>query len=288
MDVHTRGGSFGPGGYGGGIFDGSQMGFGAVPRFEQAAAGIMGLGATTGAFVWCSSSHPCATGDPRVKSLQTALNKVLSAHHMQLLVTDGKFGAKTCGAMAWLAAVPPEEWSSDPVIADAPNYMVDDTGHSVCLSYTTPTPVGSTKPVDLNKEIGITLPPAGAQWMQPNADMTGLQSGLNHDLAEHDYDPIAVTGVLDAPTCGAMKFAKDNWGMSDYFQRYGGNCQAYVTPHKTASAAPPPATKTVATTDGGGPTPLGVKKKGMTTAWVVGGLGVAAGIAALFAMKKKR
>ena len=45
MDVNTRGGLFGPGGYGGGIFDGSQMGFGGLGQFEQAAAGVQGLGA---------------------------------------------------------------------------------------------------------------------------------------------------------------------------------------------------------------------------------------------------
>jgi hypothetical protein len=40
--VRTRGGVFGPGGRGGGIFDGSNMGFGAVGQYEQAAAGIGG------------------------------------------------------------------------------------------------------------------------------------------------------------------------------------------------------------------------------------------------------
>jgi len=47
--VQTRGGVFGPGGYGGGIFDGSNMGFGGLgATYEQAAAGIgaaAGLGA---------------------------------------------------------------------------------------------------------------------------------------------------------------------------------------------------------------------------------------------------
>ncbi len=43
--VQTRGGVFGPGGYGGGVFDGSNSGFGGLgsvsgPMYEQAAAGI--------------------------------------------------------------------------------------------------------------------------------------------------------------------------------------------------------------------------------------------------------
>ena len=289
MDVHTRGGSFGPGGYGGGIFDGSEMGFGGVGmgRFEQAAAGVMGLGADgSGAYQWCSKTQHCDTGDPRVKSLQTALNKILTAHHMKPLTVDGKFGASTCGAMAWLAAVPSGEWANDPVIADAHNYMIDASGHAVCLSYTAPTPVGSTKPVDLNKEIGITLPPAGAQWMQPNPDLPGLQQGLNHDLAEHGYDPIPTSGQLDAATCGAMQFAQQNWGMSEYMQRYGANCQAFTPPRRHPEAAPPPSP--VPSHDEGTHAAVPMKRSGVSAAWMVGGLAVAAGVAGLYAMSKKR
>jgi hypothetical protein len=286
MDVNTRGGLFGPGGYGGGIFDGSQMGFGGLGQSEQAAAGI-GLGATTGAFQWCSKTSPCATGDPRVKSLQTALNRVLSAHKMKPLVVDGKFGAATCGAMVWLAAVPVAEWQNDPVLSSAHDYMIDASGHAVCQSYTAPTRVGSSTPVDINKEIGIQLPSASAPWMQPNGNLPGLQQGVNHDLAEHGFDPISVTGMLDAETCGAMLYAKEHWGMSEYLQRYGQNCQAFTAPHQHAEAAPPP-----------GPAPshdeetphaaVGTKKSGVSTAWVLGGLAAAAGVAGLVAMSKKR
>lgn len=48
MDVRTRGGVFGPGGRGGGIFDGSNMGFGSYGTYEQAAAGVRGLGVVSG------------------------------------------------------------------------------------------------------------------------------------------------------------------------------------------------------------------------------------------------
>lgn len=291
MDVNTRGGLFGPGGYGGGIFDGSEMGFGGLsgaPRFEQAAAGFMGFGATSGAFTWCSKTAPCATGDTRVKALQSALNKVLGAHKMKPLTVDGKFGAATCGAMAWLAAVPTPEWQNDPVISDAHNYMIDASGHGVCLSYTAPTPIGSNKPVDINKEAGITLPSASASWMVPNGDVNGLQQGLNHDLAEHGFDPISETGMLDAPTCGAMMWAKDHWGMSEYLQRYGQNCQAFEAPHQHVTPGPAP---------GPGPSPahddethasLPAKKSGVSAAWMIGGLAVAAGVAGLYAVTKRR
>mgnify|MGYP003541541852 CR=1 FL=1 len=59
--VRTRGGVFGSGGYGGGLFDGSNNGFGGVgglgATYEQAAAG---LGAATSVpwqvARWCSSN----------------------------------------------------------------------------------------------------------------------------------------------------------------------------------------------------------------------------------------
>ena len=44
LQVHTRDGIFGPGGYGGGVFDGSNMGFGGMGSAEAAWA-IAGLGA---------------------------------------------------------------------------------------------------------------------------------------------------------------------------------------------------------------------------------------------------
>ena len=47
IQVHTRDGIFGPGGYGGGLFDGSNMGFGGLGSVEQAAAGIAGLTSPT-------------------------------------------------------------------------------------------------------------------------------------------------------------------------------------------------------------------------------------------------
>jgi len=279
MDVHTRGGLFGPGGYGGGIFDGSQMGFGATPSFEQASAGIMGLGADTGAYKWCSRTEPCPTGDPRVKALQKALNTALTAHGFKTLTVDGKCGAATCGAWGWTGTLPQSDpFFSIPGIADMLNGFVAG-GTNICKSVTYPTPVGSVKPFIPPSTFKSSLP-----WMAISEQAGKVQGDINNDLAAHGYEPLQVSGMLDAPTCGAMQVAKNEWGM-DYLTAYGGNCESFVLPRHKALPAPPPGP--APHEDETTPSLKPVKKSGMTTAWVIGGLAVAAGVAGLYAMKKR-
>jgi len=280
MDVHTRGGSFGAGGYGGGIFDGSEMGFGglgAAPRFEQAAAGVQGLGA----FTWCSKAQPCSSADPNVIQLQKDLNVALRAHGFKLLTVDGKLGAGTCGAISWTGTLSQDDpfFSSPGAAVMTSQGLVDSSGAPVCKSFTYPTPVGSTKPF---------VPPStfrqGLPWMEVT-DQTGkVQGDINNDLTQHGYDPVQVTGMLDAPTCGAMQTAKNEWGM-DYLTAYGANCQKFTPPHRHVTPGPvaPPPHADVTT-----PTPVTTRKSGVSTAWVVGGLAVAAGVAGLFAVSKKK
>jgi hypothetical protein len=248
------------------------MGFGGLGRSEQAASGL-------GAFTWCSKSQPCATGDPKVSALQKALNTALRAHGFQPLTVDGKLGAGTCGAVAWAGNLP----DSDPLFTTpgveymAPGTLIDDSGAPVCQTFTYPTPVGSKKPYVPPSTFSQALP-----WMQVNPQTGTVQTQINNDLVNHGYDPIDVSGMLDAPTCGAMQTAKNEWGM-DYLTAYGGGCQAFQPPHRHASAAPPPAKKTTAATT----TSLPVKKSGVSTAWVIGGLAVAASVAGLFAARKR-
>jgi len=276
MDVNTRGGLFGPGGYGGGIFDGSQMGFGGLGQFEQAAAGVQGLGAESGAYRWCSKTEPCPSGDPRVTALQKALNVALKAHGFQLLTVDGKLGAGTCGAIAWSGTLP----QSDPLWSTPGIDELMNPSAPSCKTFTYPTPVGSSKPF---------IPPstfrAGLPWMEVSAQSGTVQGQINNDLVAHGYNPIAVTGMLDAPMCGAMRVAKDEWGM-DYLTAYGGNCQAFQAPTRKALPAPPPGPAR-ADEDEEPHAALTPKKSGVATAWVIGGLAVAAGLAGLYSVSKK-
>jgi hypothetical protein len=57
MDVQTREGIFGGGAYGGGVFDGSNMGFGALGRTSESPMAFMGLGLSS------SPTYTWQTGD---------------------------------------------------------------------------------------------------------------------------------------------------------------------------------------------------------------------------------
>jgi hypothetical protein len=281
LQVHTRGGLFGPGGYGGGIFDGSQMGFGGLGRSEQVGYGI-GDTAPGGGFQWCSKVEPCKVGDPRVKALQTALNTGLKAHGFKLLTVDGKLGAGTCGATAWAGTLP----ENDPMwnIAGLSDLMASLVGSSgpVCKTFTYPTPVGSTKPF---------IPPntfkSALAWQEINPEAATVQKNLNGDLVAHGYDPIAESGMLDAPTCGAMRVAHDQWGM-DYLSEYGSNCQAFQAPSLHAMPVTPHPAPAPDERKGETVYPPVRKKSGVTAAWMIGGLAVAAGVAGIYAASKKR
>ena len=282
LQVHTRGGLFGPGGYGGGIFDGSQMGFGGLGRSEQAACGI-GDTAPGGGFKWCSKVEPCATADPRVKALQTALNTGLKAHGFKLLAVDGKLGAGTCGATAWAGTLS----ENDPMwnIAGLAELMASLVGPSgpVCKTFTYPTPVGSTKPF---------IPPSTFKsklaWHEVNPEAANVQKDINGDLTAHGYLPIAESGMLDAPMCGAMRVARDQWGM-DYLSNYGDNCQAFQAPTmRQIAVTPPPGPAPEPKREGETTLYPPKKKSGVTAAWMIGGLAVAAGVAGIYAASKKR
>lgn len=79
----TRDGVFGGEGYGGGLFDGnvSMTGVGSI-GYEQAAAGVRGLGAA----------------DPGALVLQRFLNVWLQQNDYCKIAEDGNVGPKTCGA----------------------------------------------------------------------------------------------------------------------------------------------------------------------------------------------
>lgn len=274
--VRTRGGVFGSGGYGGGLFDGSNSGFGGLgATYEQAAAGV-GLGA----IAWKDKANP----DASVKALQAWLNKPLIACGYYGIGVDGVVGPGTCGAIAMLGDLKNQS-CADPYWGSAPlGTMTSVIG--VCQSYTMPTKKGSStpdKPTTTLKPEDLALP-----WGVADPRTGPVQGQVNVELVGHDYLPVGVTGSLDAATCGAMKLARDQWGV-DYMNAYGLNCKAFTTPTKKPGTGP--ITPPVAPPKEQPITPPVVKKKGgVSTAWIVGGLlaaGLVAGVAVAASKKKK-
>ncbi len=278
MDVRTRGGVFGPGGYGGGIFDGSGMGFGGIGCTEQRGRGLLGMGATSEPpFVWM------AKGDPRVSRLETALSKELASRGFKPLSVDGQLGPKVCGAIAWLGTLGATvDFASNPDL-NLMDLMVDQSKpagqQAVCRSFTYPTKVGSSTPFKPPNTFHAALP-----WGVFDPQTQGMEQNLNGDLAAHGYKPIAADGILGPPACGAMRLASTAWGM-DYLGEYGANCQSFQDPQAVSK---PPATPPPPVLADGPPTMGGTKKRSsMTTAWVVGGLLGAAALAGVYATRRK-
>jgi len=268
MQVRTRSGIFGPGGYGGGVFDGSNMGFGGMGDYEQAAAGI-------GDIVWRGT-----TPDPQIKAMQVALNTELKARGFVTLTADGILGANTCGAIAWLGTLKDVNFDANPDLHLIELIVQPDSSGTltnICQTSTYPTKVsgGVFKPPD---SFSNQLP-----WGADNATTLKVQHDLNNDLDGHGYIQIAETSKLDADTCGAMQLAENSWGMQ-YLSEYGKNCQSFNPPARKAAPPPPtPAPAPPADT-----THLPAPQKSSMTGWVVGGLVAAAVVAGVVASKKRK
>jgi hypothetical protein len=298
IQVHTRGGVFGPGGYGGGIFDGSDMGFGGLGCVEQAAAGVRGLGNTP--WQWMAT-------DPQLAKFQVALNKELTARGYKPIGTDGQLGPATCGALTWLGLQKDVNYNANPdlqlglllVSATVDGPAVQS---SSCKALTMPTKVGASSPDVLTSTYKAQLP-----WGAHSAQTAQVQLDLNDILDGHGYGPVPTDGVLDATTCGAMQLAKTAWG-DDFLSSYGGNCQAFTAPTKKPPVCPAgysvvngtcvhdavtscpsgySLVNGVCAQNAASP-PAHASSKASMTGWVVGGLLVAAGVAAVAASKKKR
>lgn len=218
-----------------------------------------------------------------VKKAQTQLNADLTKYGYKTIGVDGTLGPATCGAAAYLYNTNPQQsrvWSDYNLYA----YCGISPG-------TNPTLVGATKPL-----ISYTMPtttivqgqtPTTAvahQWMVVDADMAALQTQINRILADNGMNSIPISQKLDAQTCGAMKWIKDNTG-NDLLTFNGQACQSYILPTKKAASvtasnlppgSPPP---------GGGPIP---PKPGVTTAgMMMGGLALLAVGGGYYYAKKK-
>jgi len=226
-------------------------------------------GAST--FSWRNTS-PNAT----VKKLQNALNPYLKANGANTIAADGILGSGTCGAAYWVDGVAGTTFYTDYGLA------------SICKALTMPTKAGTKTPVQtISVMPRTTVIPGQAAvteksslpWDVFNADTSEVQKRLNVQLDAADMNSLTVAGVLNAPTCGAMKWAKDTQGL-DLLSIQGVNCQGFTAPTKkmapSVAVVVPPASSV--TPGGGSALPQPAQKSALasmaTTGLVLGAVGV--------------
>lgn len=229
------------------------------------------------------ANQTAALAAATVKQAQTQLNADLTKGGYKTIAVDGKLGPATCGAAAYLYNTNPQQsrvWSDYNLYA----YCGTSPG-------TNPTLIGASAPLKSYVAPPTTIiagqQPVAAithQWGVQDSQMAELQTTINRSLDSLGMNPIPITQVLDAKTCGAMKWIGDTTG-NDMLTMNGQNCQAYILPTKkpasvTASNLPP----------GSGPpsgAPLppspGVSKAGM----MMGGLALLAVGGGYYYAKKK-
>jgi len=236
---------------------------------------------------YCPQSLPSSATTNSIMAMQTGINVWLKANGFQLLSVDGKLGPKTCGAAAYLSlAAKRNVWTE---------YGVKEGGK--CVSFTYPTKVGSMTPVKVEvtplviveqgKEPVVVIPVI--PWGTKSADTLTLQRELNVHLRANGKAAISETGILDAVTCGAMQWLKQNTGQ-DYLATHGQNCKGYVDPTAAMVAqaeAPMPEAPPPTPTDNGAP--LGPSAPKLSAASMVAGLAVVSiGGTILYMVGKKK
>lgn len=177
----------------------------------------------------------------KVQALQAILNKDLAANGYNLIGTDGKLGKGTCGAIK-LAAYQPKLF---PNTMAAWNSYVDVSSACTNQAYAMPTPKPGSPNIAKDfvewveartEEAGGGAPP----WLgDPNSGIAQWQGGeLSTVLVGLGYEPIPVTGQIDARTCGAMRVS-DKLAGTSWLTFNGKNCQAFTDPTKKVQTATP-------------------------------------------------
>lgn len=300
LAVRTRGGVFGPGGYGGGIFDGSGMGFGGLGQYEQAAAGIGGpaLGADCAAYSTCSyvkTVYPdrlssgqmsliddyCDQGllesTPEWQDRQALTRSMCENVYAAALAAESQASPET-------EAVSVEEWVAQQTDVTGPAY----TSPTSTTTYTGP---GAPTTYATTTSAATTYP-----WnVYSNATKT-LQMQVNDDLEIFNAALISEDGYLGPQTCGAIDFLKahgvdvlkpTSCQSASYDPGVGPSTPAAMTtPSESTPTAVTPAatTPTEPTTMPSGP---GTARAGMSPTAI--GLGIAAVVGlGIFAMSRKK
>lgn len=200
---------------------------GCVGKYCPQSTKPTASGAST--FSWRNTS-PNAT----VKKLQSALNPLLAANGANKLVVDGILGSGTCGAAYWIDGVAGTSFYTDYGLAQ------------ICKALTMPTKAGTKTPVQtiaVTPQTTITKTESFTEetnlpWDKFHADTKGVQQRLNTMLDAADMNLLTVNGVLNSPTCGAMKWGKDTQGI-DLLSVQGQNCQGFTAPTKRTKVASP-------------------------------------------------
>lgn len=168
-----------------------------------------------------------------IKKIQSGLNSVLAAKGYKTLTVDGKMGPATCGAAFYFR-------DESPIYA---NYQLGDGYCSGAM--TNPTKVGSTVPMQTLVAATTTVVPgqpattaSNPAWGVQDPAVASLQANLNQILDVNGYLSIPISGMLDAKTCGAMKWIRDNTGQ-DFLFGSGANCQSFTLPTKKPASLDP-------------------------------------------------
>jgi hypothetical protein len=210
-----------------------------------------------------------------VKKLQNALNPRLKSNGANQIAADGILGSGTCGAAYWIDGI------------DGTSFYTDYGLASICKALTMPTKAGTKTPVQtiavmpqttVTKTESFTEK-SGLPWDVFHADTVEVQKRLNTQLDASDMNALTPAGVLNAPTCGAMKWAKETQGI-DLLSIQGINCQGFVAPTKKVKPAVPVVTAPTLPTGPALPAnPSGTKFSAAsmaTTGLIVGLVGVGA------------
>jgi hypothetical protein len=175
---------------------------------------------SSGGWTWMNT-----TPNASVLAFQQHLNQALQMDGYQPITADGKLGPATCGAFNFVGAAHADLFASDPV-----------ANIGVCQSFTNPTLVGSSTPVpsptspeaqQLDQQYG------GLPWMTADPRVAQLQQQINTQLDANGFLPIAVSGMLDPATCGAMTWLDQNTGsllMQSWGPKGGGGCPSMIMP----------------------------------------------------------
>jgi lysozyme family protein len=198
---------------------------------------------------WKDKAHK----DQEVMAVQSWLNSLLDACGYHGIDVDGVLGPGTCGALAMMGDLKNKGCASDALWAKAPPGVY--TIPPVCQGWTMPTKKGQTQPDKPTSELAKEQ--YALKWDTSDPAAAQVQGDINKALDAIDYNPIPVSGKLDAQTCGALRLLQKKTGVN-WLDAYGLNCQSYIdpTPKVQPKQQPPPVVPQCSDTN---PCPTGQK-----------------------------
>jgi hypothetical protein len=219
-----------------------------------------------------------STSDPVVLEAQKWLNTVLKASGYLAIGQDGKLGAETCGAVAWLMQGGASDYDKGIYfdLNTAPQSVFQVWNVCSSSSQTPPTPVTAAAKTSGYQKAVTTLTTAA---VNPEA-VRSAQTALNAALAAAGMCAIGVDGDAGPETCGAQTWLIANAGSDGLTQAQrdaiSKKCSASA---RTAPAACPVAKPIVVPVqspiDTAPQVPVPAAKAPLSTASMVLGVGLA-------------